>query len=53
MDLDGDGVAVDAEEGGGGDEAEHEPLLGAVPRERREPERRAVACAGLEALVRD
>ena len=27
VDLDGDGVAVDAEDGGGGDEAEHEPLL--------------------------
>ena len=30
VDLDGDGVAVDAEQGGGGNETEHAALLGSM-----------------------
>jgi hypothetical protein len=30
VDLDGDGVAVDAEQGGGGNETEHGGLLGST-----------------------
>ena len=52
VDLDGDGVAVDAEQRRGGDEAEHGTLLGGAPWWGAGPE--AEACrSGLEACGRD